>query len=60
MDEALRCGAAGLCVGRNIFQNADPLEALDQIISLVHEPRAEEPSQEPEEAEPAQNPVDGD
>lgn len=58
MDEALRCGAAGLCVGRNIFQNADPLEALDQIIALVHAPRADEPSQDQEEAGPAQDSMD--
>ena len=42
MGEALNCGAAGLCVGRNIFQNADPGQALDQLIDLVHgqEPEA--------------------
>lgn len=52
MDEALKCGAAGLCVGRNIFQHQDPGEALDQIIGLVHSPREEvlQPHQpEPEE-----------
>lgn len=37
MKEALRCGAAGLCVGRYIFQNPDPGKALDQIITLVHD-----------------------
>jgi len=41
MDEALRCGAAGLCVGRNIFQNPDPGEALEQLVELVHGLRAD-------------------
>jgi fructose-bisphosphate aldolase, class I len=41
MDEALRCGAAGLCVGRNIFQNADPGEALELLVELVHGARSE-------------------
>jgi class I fructose-bisphosphate aldolase len=41
MDEALKCGAAGLCVGRNVFQNPDPAEVLDQLIELVHAPRDE-------------------
>jgi class I fructose-bisphosphate aldolase len=36
MEEALRCGAVGMCVGRNIFQNDDPGQALDQIVELVH------------------------
>ena len=43
MDEALKCGAAGLCAGRNIFQNPDPGQALDQIVELVHSPRQAEP-----------------
>lgn len=41
MDEAIRCGAAGLCVGRNIFQAPDPDLILDQVIELVHAPRGE-------------------
>jgi class I fructose-bisphosphate aldolase len=45
MGEALKCGAAGLCVGRNIFQNQDPGEALDQIITLVHAAQPEQPEQ---------------
>ena len=38
MREALACGAAGLCVGRNIFQNPDPGQALDQLIAATHAP----------------------
>lgn len=36
MEEALACGAAGLCAGRNIFQNEDQGAALDQVAALVH------------------------
>lgn len=45
MDEALRCGAAGLCVGRNIFQNPDPGQALDQVLELAHGPRPGQPQE---------------
>ncbi len=59
MDEALRCGAAGLCVGRNIFQSPDPDLALDQVIELVHAPRSEadggEPAEDAGEEEAADN-----
>jgi class I fructose-bisphosphate aldolase len=41
MEEALRCGAAGLCAGRNIFQSPDPGQVLDQILAMVHGPRSE-------------------
>jgi class I fructose-bisphosphate aldolase len=34
--EALEAGAAGVIVGRNIFQAPDPLARLDRIIALVH------------------------
>ena len=40
MEEALRCGAAGICAGRNIFQSQDPGQVLDQIIALVHGERS--------------------
>jgi class I fructose-bisphosphate aldolase len=50
MEEALKCGAAGLCVGRNIFQSQDPGEALDQIIALVHSEQPEQQGQ-PEQSE---------
>lgn len=55
MDEALRCGAAGLCVGRNIFQNPDPGEALELLVDLVHGLRADgaPASREDAENEPA-------
>ncbi|GFK95252.1 2-amino-4, 5-dihydroxy-6-oxo-7-(phosphonooxy)heptanoate synthase [Fundidesulfovibrio magnetotacticus] len=43
MEEALACGAAGICAGRNIFQHQDPEEVLDAIVNLVHAPRGEEP-----------------
>ncbi len=36
MAQALRCGAAGLCVGRNVFQNANPGAMLDRLLELVH------------------------
>ncbi len=36
--EALNCGASGTCIGRNIFQNPDPAEALRQLTELVHTP----------------------
>lgn len=34
--EALECGASGVSAGRNIFQQEDPLEALDQLLEEVH------------------------
>lgn len=43
MDEALRCGAAGMCVGRSIFQSPDPGALLDQLLDLVHTLREESP-----------------
>lgn len=52
MGEALKCGAAGLCVGRNIFQNQDPGEALDQIITLVHAEQPEQPEQTGQDEQP--------
>ncbi|MDT0344061.1 2-amino-3,7-dideoxy-D-threo-hept-6-ulosonate synthase [Streptomyces litchfieldiae] len=36
VDEALRGGAAGVAMGRNIFQSADPGEMTRQIAELVH------------------------
>lgn len=36
--EALGCGASGVCVGRNIFQQQNPMEALDQLLDVVHAP----------------------
>jgi len=38
MEEALACGAAGFCVGRNVFQSQEPAAALDQLIELAHAP----------------------
>ena len=38
MAEALSCGAAGLSIGRNIFQHPTPPEALKALLTLVHEP----------------------
>src|SRR6478609_1710636 len=32
---ALRFGAAGLCVGRNVFQRATPSAALDQLENVI-------------------------
>ncbi|WP_034641790.1 class I fructose-bisphosphate aldolase [Desulfovibrio inopinatus] len=34
--EAMDCGASGVCIGRNIFQNPEPIAALDRIVGLVH------------------------
>lgn len=34
--KALACGAAGVGVGRNIFQQPDPLACLDRLADLVH------------------------
>lgn len=34
--EALECGAAGVSVGRNVFQQENPEQALDAILELVH------------------------
>lgn len=33
---ALQCGAAGACVGRNIFQHPDPVLALEMALTVVH------------------------
>ncbi len=46
--EALDCGAAGLCAGRNIFQNDDQGAALDQVAALVHQRPETAPAAEPE------------
>lgn len=34
--DALAAGAAGTCIGRNIFQNDDPRSALTRVVELVH------------------------
>ena len=39
MEEAILCGAAGFCVGRNVFQSHDPGMVLGQLIELAHTPR---------------------
>ncbi|TVM15557.1 fructose-bisphosphate aldolase [Oceanidesulfovibrio indonesiensis] len=36
MEEALDAGAAGVCVGRNVFQHTDPAEALSRVVERVH------------------------
>ena len=36
--EALAAGAAGTCIGRNVFQHPDPREAMQRIVTLVHGP----------------------
>lgn len=35
--EALQGGAAGVMAGRNIFQHENPMQALSELCSLVHE-----------------------
>jgi len=39
MEEALLCGAAGFCVGRNVCQSRDPAATLGSLIELAHAPR---------------------
>ncbi len=34
--EAMDCGASGVCIGRNIFQQDQPEAALDALLELVH------------------------
>ena len=34
--EALDAGVAGVCIGRNIFQQENPAKALEEVCSLVH------------------------
>ena len=34
--EALDAGAAGVCVGRNVFQQENPAKAMQEICALVH------------------------
>jgi class I fructose-bisphosphate aldolase len=36
--EAIRCGAAGLCAGRNVFGQPDPAEALDRLGAVLGAP----------------------
>lgn len=36
LGEALDTGAAGVCIGRNIFEQPDPLARLDAVIATVH------------------------
>jgi len=37
MEEILDTGVAGLCVGRNVFQQEDPIRMLNELCHLVHE-----------------------
>lgn len=34
--EALDAGAAGVCIGRNVFQQENPAKSLDDLCNLVH------------------------
>ena len=34
--EVLDAGAAGVCIGRNIFQQDNPAKALEEVCNLVH------------------------
>ncbi len=36
IEDALACGAAGVSVGRNIFQQSEPMRALDSLLEVVH------------------------
>lgn len=36
IDEAMRAGAIGASVGRNIFQSPDPVQATANIAAVVH------------------------
>ncbi len=43
VESAMEAGAAGACVGRNVFQHPNPKEALRRIVEIVHgEAEAEE------------------
>ncbi len=33
--QSLECGAQGICVGRNVFQQEDPGQALDEVAQVV-------------------------
>jgi fructose-bisphosphate aldolase, class I len=37
---AVESGAAGLCVGRNVFQRSNPAECLARVASVLHQRRA--------------------
>jgi fructose-bisphosphate aldolase / 2-amino-3,7-dideoxy-D-threo-hept-6-ulosonate synthase len=37
IDQAMRAGAIGASVGRNIFQSADPVQATANIAAVVHD-----------------------
>jgi class I fructose-bisphosphate aldolase len=54
--EALDAGAAGVAVGRNIFQNPDPLARLDQLAALVHS--AGPSGEDREEPQPGPDPAE--
>jgi len=49
--QALSAGAAGTCVGRNVLQQADPREALAQLVAVVHGEQAGD-AREPEAMPP--------
>jgi class I fructose-bisphosphate aldolase len=34
--EALELGVAGICAGRNVFQQPDPVQALARLVDVVH------------------------
>lgn len=36
LGEAMATGAAGVCIGRNIFEHGEPLARLDAVIEVVH------------------------
>lgn len=38
VQEALDAGAAGVCVGRNVFQQENPAKAMQELCALVHGP----------------------
>lgn len=35
---ALDCGAMGACVGRNIFQHPEPVQAMEMVAAVIHGP----------------------
>ena len=36
VEAAMGAGAAGTCIGRNVFQHPNPVEAMRRIVELVH------------------------
>ena len=64
VEAAMGAGAAGTCIGRNVFQHPNPTEAMRRIVEIVHGKEvlelAEEVLREAEEAVAAAEAAAGD